>query len=216
MRPAGSLDKLSKMAIGRVRRLRTLAIGAMVAGLALPDRDKVIGYVVVELQNVWANFVRSYLLSFIKAPKRRLGGRVVLGNKSVNCPGVLLHEVAKAVKGPVAPAPTSRREEPRWHDTSVFTRACRVLKPSNENDIYAALSLPSYRAFSDLPVFRNFYAHRNEESAQKAVKIASRYYLIVGQHHPTDALVRHAYGRPQALLLDWLDEMETVMELLCD
>lgn len=215
MRPARSFAKLLHMAARRLVRLKARATVALSPGTSKSDRDKQFGFVVIEAQNLWGNFVRSYLLSLLAMPKRSKGGRVRLGNKSVLTPGDVVHVAAKAVRGPTASAPTTRREEPAWHDINVLVKACGALQPSHQTDVYAALSLQS-RAFSDLPTFRNFYAHRNEESAQKAIQLARRQYLITGAGHPTEALSLPAIKRPQALLLDWLDEMQAVMELLCE
>lgn len=78
-----------------------------------------------------------------------------------------------------------------------------------------ALSV-STRVFDDLPKFRNFYAHRNEESAKKAVDLARHYYVIGGAKSPTEALATPALKRTQPLILDWLDDMGVVMQLLCE
>jgi hypothetical protein len=72
------------------------------------------------------------------------------------------------------------------------------------------------RALQDLPVFRNFYAHRNEETAAKAIALAERQYLIRGRTHPTLAIATPPYQRPQPLILDWLDDIRAVIDLLCD
>lgn len=214
MRPARRFDKLLRMAGRRLARLRAHAAIGLDRGTSRSDRDKHLGFVILEAQNVWANFIRSYLLSLLVTPKRINGGRVSLGNKAIVTPGDLLHLAAKAAKGPIAPAPTTRREE-LGHDVNVLVRTCSALQPSNETDVHSALSVQA-RVFYDLPTFRNFYAHRNEESAKKAIELARQQYLITGARHPTEALSSPAMRRPQALVLDWLDEMQAVMELLCD
>jgi hypothetical protein len=81
--------------------------------------------------------------------------------------------------------------------------------------VQAALSLQT-RVFFDLPSFRNFYAHRNRESAESAILLAKRNYLIAGPNHPSDVLAEPARNRPQALILDWIDDMSAIVELLCD
>lgn len=196
-------------------RLRARAVIALRPMIERAERDKHLAYVTIEAQNLWANFVRSYLLSCLHSPRRIRGARVALGNTMIRLPGDLLHAAAKAQKGPTAAAPTTRREEPPWHDVSLFLRTCQDIKCSHLADVQTALSV-STRAFYDIPVFRNFYAHRNEESAQKALELVRRYYLITTARHPTDALATPPLRRPQALILDWLDDLGVVMELLCD
>ncbi len=215
MRPAGSFEKLERVVLRRLARLKAAVILVAAPTTSRSDRDRGIGFAVLEAQNLWANFVRSYLLSLLSYPKRPDGSRVVLGNKAINTPADLLYAAAKVAKGPAAAAPTSRRDEPAWHDINILLRTCVEIQPSHEPDIRRALSTQA-RVFYDLPTFRNFYAHRNQESARKALDLARYQYLISGAKHPTDALCTPARKRPQALVLDWLDEIEVVVELLCE
>lgn len=203
------------MAQRRRARLEARAANALDPTMERSERDKHLAYVVIEVQNLWANFIRSYLLSCLFSPRRIHGRRVALGNGTIRLPGDLLHAAAKVQKGPNAAAPTARREEPPWHDVSLFLKTCQVIQCSHLTEVQAALSVPT-RVFYDIPAFRNFYAHRNEESAQKALELARRQYLITTARHPTDALATPALRRPQALILDWLDDLGVVMELLCD
>jgi hypothetical protein len=64
-------------------------------------------------------------------------------------------------------------------------------------------------------VVRNFYAHRNDQTARAAKEIA-RHYTIAGLDHPTQILSTPAYGRPQVLILDWIDELTIIVEFLCE
>lgn len=197
----------------RVSRLRARAV-ASIGPPPLPNAQD-LAHVTIEAQNVWSNFVRSYLISCVFSPKKVKGGRVTLGNQAILNPGDVVWAAAKAARGPTAPAPTSRREEPSWHDVPLFVRTAQALQCSHLAQIQSALSLQT-RVLQDLPVFRNFYAHRNEESARKAVNLASSQYLIRGYRHPTMVLAQPAYRRTQAVILDWLDDMGSIMELLCD
>jgi len=180
-----------------------------------PERDREMSYVVLEAQNLWTNFTRSYLISCIYKPRRCAGGRVTHGNAIIQTPGDVTYAANKIAKGPQAPAPTTRRDEPSWHETALFGKTCQELQCSHLASVQAALSLQT-RVFYDLPPFRNFYAHRNDESAQRAVQLARTQYLIVGPRHPSDALALPAKNRTQALILDWLDDMRAMVDLLCD
>ena len=215
MRPARQFSILRRAAERRLTRLRNRTKSALTQGVSDSERDRVVAYVVLEAQNLWSNFVRSYVLSLLGKPRRVLGGRVTIVNLTLTSPGSVLHLAAKATRGPLALAPVTRREEPAWHDVNTLLKTCTQIGPSNQSNIIAAMSLQT-RVFADLPTFRNFYAHRNEESARKALDIARRQYLIMKTNHPTEALGKPAIRRPQALLLDWLDEMQSVIELLCD
>lgn len=215
MRTSSDLVKLCGVTTGRLRRLGAEITAVSGVGTSINELDRKIGRVVIETHNTWCNFSRSYLMSYLAAPRRRRGDRVRFGNLSANSPGNLLHIAAKACRGPLANAPVDRRDEPAWHDIGNFLRICNALAPSNLSEIQAALSMQT-RVFADLPAFRNFYAHRNEESAAKAVGLARRQYLITGVRHPTEVLMKPAPARTQPILLDWLDEMQIVVTFLCD
>jgi hypothetical protein len=81
-------------------------------------------------------------------------------------------------------------------------------------NVEAALSTGT-SVFQHLPTVRNFYAHRNEETSRKALAVGVT-YVIADKPAPTPMLLTPAIKRPQALMLDWIDDIETVMELLCD
>ena len=215
MRSAQSFRKLLRTGRKRLRRLRGHATWALDGRRSSSERDRRLSYVVIESQNLWANFVRAYLLSCLTSPRWRNGGVITLGNAAVQLPGDVLHLGARAARGPHAAAPTSRREEPRWWETGVFLKTCQDMQCSHFPDVQAALSAQT-RALYDMPTFRNFYAHRNDETAERAVRLARRQYLIAGVRHPTAALATPALNRPQALVLDWLDEIGVLMELLCE
>ena len=213
MRPSRSFQTLLRSATNRVGRLRAHAVEGLKQGGSYQDRQ--LAFVVVETLNLWANFSRSYLLSCLFRPKRIAKGRVTLGNAAVTTPGALFLLAAQIWRGPGAAAPATRRQEPAWHQRDLLIKTCLAMGCSHVADVQNALS-GNTRVFDDLPAFRNFYAHRNDESAQKAIALAHTQYLITGVGHPTSALSTPAYKRTQPLILDWLDDMQAVMEFLCD
>jgi hypothetical protein len=71
------------------------------------------------------------------------------------------------------------------------------------------------RAFADLPVFRNFFAHRNKGTAQAAGAIAPQ-YSIPSYRHPIEILATTPKGSPYPLLVDWIDDLSVTVELLCE
>ncbi len=106
-----------------------------------------------------------------------------------------------------------RKDEPTWHDPNVFTRLMYHVGSSNMADVNDAFSTGT-RTFIDLPVFRNFFAHRNLLSMRAAQALGIR-YGIPSTISPAEILSRRSIGRPQALLLDWIDDVRFTMEYLC-
>jgi len=214
MRSARSLAKLERMVHGRLERLRRLIGQVLQPGVDASIKDRVVGYAVIEAHNAWSNFVRSYLLSLVGAARTKSGARIVISNLSVQTPGDLLLVATRVAKGPYAAPPTTRRDEPAWHDISILSRTCNQIQPSNLAEVQAALGIQT-RVFADLPPFRNFYAHRNQESAERVLRLAQTNYLITRVSTPTMALLSTYGQRPQPLILDWIDDISVVVDFLC-
>ncbi len=104
-------------------------------------------------------------------------------------------------------------DEPRWHKANTLLDLSSDLKYSNESDVRAAMGIPT-RVFSDLPVFRHFFAHRSERTAGPALMLAPTNGVSAALR-PTEVLLSRGLGRHQPLLADWLDDMWTVIDDLC-
>ena len=211
MRQTRDLRKLLRMAQGRLRRLRTLADES--ASLSASEQDHQLAYVVIETANLWSSFTRSYVLSCATNARRVCRKRVKIGNAAVATPADVLLIAARQARGPAAPAPIERRDEPAWHDPSLLLRTCREMACDHLPSIEAALSVRT-SVFQHLPVLRNFYAHRNGESSKKALNVGLA-YVVANKRTPTHMLLAPAKRRSQALILDWIDEIGVVMDLLC-
>jgi hypothetical protein len=88
-----------------------------------------------------------------------------------------------------------------------------VIGSDNKQDVEAALSIQT-RVLIDLPVFRNFFAHRNRGTREATQHVSPR-YGIRPRPRPDEMLRSRALGRPQPLIQDWLDDLSTMCELLC-
>src|SRR5690348_16140523 len=99
MRSHGSLEVLSNKACRRLGKIRNHAT-ALAAGARGPSREQIAAFVVVEAQNLWANFSRSFLLSLLKQPRRRSGGRAFTGDAAIATPVQVIHAAAMVAKGP--------------------------------------------------------------------------------------------------------------------
>jgi hypothetical protein len=106
-----------------------------------------------------------------------------------------------------------RRDEPNWVDPNTLLTLSRDLKCSNESAISVALSTGT-TTFSDLPTFRNFFAHRNQDTAEKvAVKAAA--LLIPPSLRPVEALLFRPPSRSMPLISVWLAEIRLTITALC-
>lgn len=213
MRPCSDLLRLRRTGVRRLTRLRARIVARLHASTNVLDTE--MAYVTIEASNYWAGFCRSFALSCPFGARRVGGARAGTTDSTLTSPGAILHAANKAIRGAGAPAPIDRRDEPDWKAGPNFLRICQALSLSNIDAVNGAMSLRS-RVLEDLPTFRNFFAHRNPETAARALKVASTHYLIKGVAHPTLALKAVPFKRTQPLILDWLDDIQVISELLCD
>src|SRR5688572_10631397 len=125
MRPTKRLENLAYVTERRLLWLRSVAQFGCDRRNIRGDRDRAICHVILDAQNTWSNFVRSFLLSLLLRPKTISGSIAFLNNLAVSSPGDLLFAAKKAAFGPFAAPPMSRRDEPAWHDIAVFLRTCQ-------------------------------------------------------------------------------------------
>lgn len=106
-----------------------------------------------------------------------------------------------------------RRKEPVWHDPTTLLTLSTVFAFSNKSAIQAALSTQS-RTLIDLPVARNFYAHRAQATLLAALSLAPHYGIPI-QKNLSGLLLSRPINRTQPLILDWIDDIDFAVEMLC-
>jgi hypothetical protein len=217
MTPTRDLLRLQKSVARFLGRLRRDGIAATALPvLSVPGRT-VIARLTIELLNAWSNFVRAYYLSSAFAPKGSKGNRIIAATRGlteVDTIGAAMATLKPWVATPAPGRPWDRRAEPTWHEVNTILKLSSALHFSNESHIGAALSM-GFRVFDDLPRFRNYFAHRNAHTQGVAQRIAPN-YGVSPVLRPWDMLASRATGRPQAVILDWIDDVEQTVELLCE
>jgi hypothetical protein len=179
------------------------------------EGDRLVAFIAIEMLNLWASFVRAYYLSCCMRGKRVGGGRVLIpAAAGIGSCAQAIDFAMQTVKpyqqgGP----PWSRREEPAWHDAQTLLKLSLAAGVSNASQVQAAFGVRT-RVFLDLPVFRNFFAHRNDDTARK-VSARARYYGLSPQLRPSEILCAASLGRPQRVCSDWLDDLCDVVQSLC-
>jgi hypothetical protein len=214
MHPTKHFIKLHEKTERRLRKYQTLVYKAD-SPFIWPESDYIISYVTIQCLNLWFVFSRTYFLSCVLSPLRENGTRVTC-NSSIRTFNDAINQAKIAINW-------RRQYEPPWGKTQIFIDSCNAIGCSNHQEIQNAFSIQisnnQYDVFEDLPKFRNFYAHRNEDTANEALNIAIQHYsipIIPISSHPTKMLLQSAYGRPQSLILDWIDDIINTVDLLCN
>lgn len=212
MRRTKRLRKLRLALNGRLyrleKRLRSIASSARI-----PERDSAVAYVAIEALNAWALFSRSFYLSCALRARTEKNSKISITATATDHIGVAISQYKKWAR-PNAAGVWHRRDEPAWHDPNVLMTVCKSLGCSNQAQIDASFSLQQ-NVFNDLPVCRNFFAHRNESTCQAARNIAPRYALPT-YLTPAELLLSVSPGASTSLMLGWIDEINVTAEFICE
>lgn len=196
-------------------RLRKLAQSGLTAN-TITEREILLSFVVINILNTWSNFSRTYYLSCILKPRTITRRRITL-SRSISSFDDAIGLAITDLRPQIAPPQSGvwhRRDEPAWHDRNLLIRFCTNIGCSNISDIQAAFSFGS-RVFDDLPVLRNFYAHRNRQTENAVTNIGTQYGIPTALR-PSQMLSANPLGRSQELILELIDDVTFTMELLCD
>ena len=207
------LARLESSFVRRARRLQALIHTADIAAHGWSDRF-LLAICIIELQNAWFNFSRTYYLSYVRDAYLRSGVKISCSaaldyNQAI---GVIANRF-KPHASPKSDGTWRRRDEPAWHDPNVLLTGCQLIGASNYADVQAAMSSGS-RVFIDLPVFRNFYAHRNGRSEAAAKQLAPQ-YGVPSTLTPDQILLYRQLQEPQALVDGWVDDLVFTVQYLC-
>jgi hypothetical protein len=215
MTPRCRLRKVAQAARKRLRRLRKLVKGVDRTDVHITERS--IAFATTELLTLWANFARSYYLASALQGKQTRRKRIQTSahysspNDAIGA--AILRFTPRA--RPHASGKWHRRQEPTWHDTNILLTLALDGGWSTASVVAAALSVTGVRAYVDLPVFRNFYAHRNA-STQDAARACAPFYSIPQLRRVTDILLQVPQNGHEPLLVEWIDELDVVIDWLCE
>lgn len=219
MQPARNFDTLHEAVSKRLNRLRLIANRAYLRpSNEFAESNREMSFIIIEFHSAIANFARSYFLSCTIKPKSKSGVNISC-NSAIRNYADAIDAAMKACKNSVwrrSPGYAwTRRDEPSWHQPSTLINSSQEINCSYHTNILSAFSVPT-RVFTDLTIFRNFYAHRNESTVSLARNLVTHYGITTTTSlHPTRILCTPTYNRPQPIILDWIDEVQITFDLLC-
>lgn len=214
MKPVRDFGELRRRGTRQLYKIRGIAAQSVMSPYSR-EKDRNLSWVTIESLNLWSEFCRAYFLSGLWSARLESGVQVVCGNNIgynfEQAIGSILLSFNRRV--PQA-GKLTRRDEPTWHEPKTLITGCTNMGASNLSQVQAALSIGS-SVFIHLPTCRNFFAHRNDDTAIKVLTLGQSSYSMFGKIHPFEVLTASAYGRPQSLILDFIDDLWATMELLC-
>ena len=183
--------------------------------------DPAVAFVTIELDNLWAAIARSFFLSVAFCARDGTGHRVQLFNamRAQSIDGALTHAIRRCkprLYKQRQSGPWTWYDEPPWWKARTLLDALDEIGASNYQQVSTAMGAAS-NAFSHLHTFRNFYAHRSQETRAEVVGELRRLQFPT-TYTATTALTSpiplQGQFRPQPLVLDWLDELTNTISLL--
>jgi hypothetical protein len=178
------------------------------------ERDRGIALGAIEVLNTWSNFARAYWLSSFGEPRTSGGVRIRCGRSLLaSDPLGFAITTFRPKARPRGNGRWDRRLEPTWHDPQTLLQLTREAGLTNAADVAVAFSINT-RVFYDLPVLRNYFAHRNEDTYLAALRVAAL-NSVATPRRPFEVLAGVSAGRTQALFREWLGDLDLVAEYLC-
>lgn len=197
-----------------IRRFDTLHSQAYPLRPSLtPNEERILSLVAIESANTWAALMRSYWLAASIHRWRRDGTQVKISASIRSFEDAItfaVHTTKPRLR--VSTGPWKKRDEPDWLDPATVSTLLRAAGADIEGGFHAAISLGS-TARQDLSTYRNFVAHRNRDTALKVRNLCPDPSLKRSTSPLEIALLRGP-GRPQPLVLDWIDDLRTMCSLL--
>jgi hypothetical protein len=211
MRPVSHLAKLKVTAVRRALRLRSLVDNLGPAATSAEDR--LLAFVVIEATNLWDSFARSFFISCALHTKDSRGNRITTANAAIQSPSDAIEfAIRRSNSSQKKRGPWHRLDEPKWRKPSTLLLLSAALGSSNKLAIQAAFGYQA-RAFNDLPLFRNFYAHRNQATASRLSNLA-RDYALSPRLRPSDLLLTRLPAKPQNLVSVYITDIVNVIQLM--
>lgn len=213
MRPVRELSRLHgslrrRLAGHQLALDGTSAIGNGVA-------EAVVVRATMDTLNSWSEFVRAYYLSCCLKARTAAGASACATPKPLPSPTAALEESIRIIrpKRYARGGPWNRFDEPTWRDPNTLVTLCSALAFTNAGAITVAFSI-STNAFAHLPTFRNYFGHRNSDTAAAVGKLAPT-YLSGARDKPASILRKQLPTTPRCVLADFLVDIGNVAEALC-
>ena len=194
------------------RTTRLIPLVRSVPSPADNEIDRRVAYVTIELLNAWSSFTRAFYISSALRAYTASGARVVVTKPGLVTPDDAVALAMQKLRGGKIARPVPRKREPSWHLGSNVITLVNEIGASNLATVTAALSYPT-QAFRFLPIARNFFAHRNADTARQCRGLCAA-LALPPVWRPADVLLQRDYAKPENLLTEWITDLSTVSNLM--
>ena len=171
---------------------------------------------VIELQNTWVNTCRAFMLSCYLGTTSTSGLYIESSVNFESEDNALRHMILKfrPKAEPTASGSWPPYFEPKWYDPGNLLKLAQHTNLANVPQLSDCFSLGFY-VFGDLPVARNYFAHRNMHTKAKAMGLAPKYGSgVFGK--PSDFLLFVPSRTGVSVLETWIGEIRTTLTAMCN
>ena len=209
MKEEPRVEQVSRVAFQRIHRLRLLA-REVVVPLDSQSR-RALAYVVIESSTIWLEYSKAYyFFSAMKALDRQ-GTRISHQQAFVDEDDALGYAINVARPLVKRKPRYSHRDHPDWRAPGVINKLLEAMKASSLSAWQLGMGMQSH-APSDVFTMRNFFAHKNEESAVKARRLRT-HYGVTQNLSPCELLANVPPQSQQPLVREWLDDLTAMVTL---
>jgi len=207
------LVKLRDSVISRSLYLRHI-ISHISTPLTQEDR-RLLAYVAIELDNLIVVGLRQYTKSSLLRSRTAAGVRITsnVNPQSTEEAAALIYRSLNPTgyKKAQCPLKIGERDEVSIRDPKKIEKVLTDYSASNLSNLSLALSLNA-EVFSELKVFRHFFAHRAKNTFDE-VQVFAANAGVVGVHKPEHLILRGRPGTGVRFLDGWFADIENFFEL---
>lgn len=197
---------------------RSLQLRQLVAKISLPltpDDRRNLAYVAIELDNLLVVGLRQYAKSSLLKSRTAAGVRITssVNPQTTEQAAALIYRSLnpKGFQNNHSPLAIRERDEVVFRDPKKIEKVFTDYSVSNLPNITLALSLNA-AVFSELKVFRHFFAHRAKSTFDE-VQLFAANLGVFGVHRPEELLLRGRPGTGVRFLEGWLADVENFFDL---
>ena len=208
MHTVGNLAQLERAATRRLANIEARLLRYDIPPTS--EQERGVALCLIDAQSTWSQFARFFFVSSVLGARRGGGAytTVTVGG---------LHTAEDAITFAILTFSPKRKkrskfrplDEPPWHKGSILPRLAQAVGLSNQAQVNLAFSIQA-RALEDLPIARNFFAHRSRDTAALLEAIAPRYGLPDSTR--AGALPGHLDPRrPHSIAAGWVAELRAIV-----
>jgi hypothetical protein len=209
LRRTPRVEQLSQAAFRRANRLRLLAREVVVP--LDPRSRRTLAYIVLEAGTLWLEYSKAYYFCSAMHAVDRHGTPISHQQTFADEAAAMSFAVSIARPDVSRTKNFTHSQHPEWRDPGVIRKLLDAMQASNLAAWQLGIGVQS-RVTRDLPTMRNFFAHKNRESAGRAHALR-RHYGVTQSLSPWELLAVVPPQSQQPLVREWMDDLTAMIRL---